>query len=261
MSTLQAVFTPNKFVSKKVMIIIAVSQTILFLVFWVLVAPKIIPRPLEILNAFGPLWKQGVAVELWTSFKTNMVALFYTTIITFVVSYLTVLPVMRVPAGVISKMRYLGLTGLTLIFTLVFGGGASLKVSIIVFGMSVFSITSMVAMVSSIPRGAYDHARTLRYSEWYAVWEVLVRGKADEFVEIMLQNLAIGWMMLAMVEGLVRSEGGIGSLLLNQSKYFNLSAVFAIQILIFVTGLGMDWFFRFVKSLAFAWSDLNTERR
>ncbi len=254
-------FTPNKVVSKKVMMIIAVSQTILFLAFWILFAPRIIPRPLEILDAFGPLWKQGVAVELWTSFKTNLLALFYTTLITFVVSYLTVLPVMRAPAGVISKMRYLGLTGLTLIFTLVFGGGANLKVSIIVFGMSVFAITSMVAMVSSIPRDAYDHARTLRYSEWHAVWEVLVRGKLDEFIEIMRQNLAIGWMMLAMVEGLVRSEGGIGSLLLNQSKYFNLSAVFAIQLMIFLTGLFMDWFVGVLKSLFCQWADLNTERR
>ena len=48
----------------------------------------------------------------------------------------------------------------------------------------------------------------------------------------MRQNAAMGWMMLTMVEGISRSEGGVGAMLLNQNKHFHLSAVFAIQLTI-----------------------------
>lgn len=44
-----------------------------------------------------------------------------------------------------------------------------------------------------------------------------------------------------MVEGITRSEGGIGALLLNQNKYFNLSAVFAIQLTILAYGILQDY--------------------
>jgi len=43
--------------------------------------------------------------------------------------------------------------------------------------------------------------------------------------------------MLTMVEGISRSEGGVGAMLLNQNKHFHLSAVFAIQLTILLLGL------------------------
>ena len=60
----------------------------------------------------------------------------------------------------------------------------------------------------------FDHARSLRFSDWRVVWEVVVLGTADKAFEILRQNAAIGWMMLTMVEGISRSEGGmqLGSL-------------------------------------------------
>jgi NitT/TauT family transport system permease protein len=65
-------------------------------------------------------------------------------------------------------------------------------------------------------------------------------GTADKALEVMRQNAAMGWMMLTMVESFVRSEGGVGVLLLNNEKYMKLSEVFAIQLTILVVGLLQD---------------------
>ena len=189
--------------------------TIMFLTFWIVMAPKIIPRPGEVLTSLGQLWQDGVVVELGRSFFTNVKALFYTSLISLGLSYLTVVPAMRPLIAAVGKMRFLGLTGLTLVFTLTIGGGEGLKVSILTFGMTVYFVTYMASVVAAIPREAYDHARTLRMSEWRIVWEVVILGKADEAFEAMRQNAAIGWMMLTMVEGMVRSGGGIGAMLIN----------------------------------------------
>src|SRR6202043_2239006 len=108
-------------------------------------------------------------------------------------------------------------------------------------GMTVFFVTSMVGVIAAIPKEDFDHARTLRMSEWRGVWEIVVLGTIDKAFEVLRQNAAIGWLMLTMVEGIVRSEGGVGVLLLNNQKLFRMADVFAIQIAILTIGLLQDY--------------------
>ena len=78
-------------------------------------------------------------------------------------------------------------------------------------------------------------------SEWRVVWEVVILGTADQAFEVLRQNAAIGWMMLTMVEGIARAEGGIGVALLNENKHFRLEYLFAIQLVILIVGLVQDY--------------------
>jgi NitT/TauT family transport system permease protein len=182
-------------------------------------------------------------------------------VISLIISYLTVLPFFRPIAFIFSKFRFLTLVGLTFVFTLLTHSGHQLKVSLLVFGIAVFFVTSMVSIILSIPKTEFDHARTLRMSEWEVVWNVVVLGQMDKVFEIIRQNFAIAWMMLTMVEGISRAEGGIGTLLLNQNKHLHLDAVFAIQICIFLVGICMDYLIGFLKNLFFPYANLTLERR
>ena len=259
---LAAVFAPNRVVSATTLRILIVFEAALFLLFWARSPLDVLPRPGETLHALKGLWMdQGLAQELMTSLTLNLEALTLTFFGSLALSYLTVLPLFRPLVAAVSKGRFLGLTGLTLLFLLIFGGGHPLKVSLLVFGMSVFFVTSMVAVVESIPRARFDHARTLRMSEWQVVWEVVVLGTADQALEVLRNNAAIGWMMLTMVEAISRSEGGIGAMLLNQNKHFHLPEVFAIQILILTVGIGQDYLIGAVKRLLFPWAELTLERQ
>ncbi|HSF41591.1 MAG TPA: nitrate ABC transporter permease, partial [Thermoanaerobaculia bacterium] len=161
----------------------------------------------------------------------------------------------------VSKGRFLGLIGLTFVFTLMVGGGRPLKLALLVFGMTVFFITSMAAEVLSIPKERFDHARTLRMNEWEVVWEVVILGTADKAFEVLRQNAAIGWMMLTMVEGISRSEGGVGAMLLNQNKHFHLAEVFAIQITILLVGILQDYGIGALQRIVCPYSRLTLERR
>ena len=44
-----------------------------------------------------------------------------------------------------------------------------------------------------------------------------------------------------MVEGISRSEGGIGALILNQNKHFKLAEVYALLFVILAIGLALDY--------------------
>jgi NitT/TauT family transport system permease protein len=232
------------------------------LLIWFTSPFKVLPRPDEVLQALRGLWmEQGLGPDLWISFKLSLEAIAWTTAIGLALSYLTVLPLFRPIAAAISRGRFLSLVGFTFIFTLMVGGGHQLKLWLLVFAMVVFFVTSMTAVIAAIPKEKFDHARTLRMSEWRVVWEVVVLGTADQAFEVLRQNAAIGWMMLTMVEGIVRLEGGIGVMLLNQNKAFHLADVFAVQLVILLVGMLQDYGIGVLRSVVCPYADLTLERR
>lgn len=254
-------FRPNRAVSPNVLKILIFGEAITAIALWWLLPMRIIPKPAEVARALGNLWMEGLGRELIISFSLNLEAIFWTTVISLALSYLTVLPAFRPIAAAVSKGRFLGLIGLTLIFTLAVGGGHQLKLSLLVFGMSVFFITSMVAVIVNLAKEKFDHARTLGMNEWRVVWEVVVLGTADEAFEVLRQNAAIGWMMLTMVEGISRAEGGVGAMLLNQNKHFHIAEVFAIQIVILVVGILQDYAIGLLRRLFCPYAELVLERK
>jgi NitT/TauT family transport system permease protein len=231
------------------------------LAMWWFLPMRIIPKPAEVFQALGNMWMEGLGRELIISFMLNLEAIFWTVVISLLLAYFTVIPAFRPVVAAISKGRFLGLIGLTLIFTLTVGGGHRLKLSLLVFAMTVFFVTSMAAVIANLPKERFDHARSLGMSEWRVVWDVVILGTADEAFEVLRQNAAIGWMMLTMVEGISRAEGGVGAMLLNQNKHFHIAEVFAIQIVILVVGVLQDYAIGGLRRLICPYSELTLERR
>ncbi|HEX8551133.1 MAG TPA: hypothetical protein VF681_06200 [Abditibacteriaceae bacterium] len=255
-------FRPNRAVSPNTMRMLIAVEALIALAIWFASPFEVLPKPGEVFSALSDLWlTRGLGQELPVSFVLNLKALGWSTLISLGLAYLTVIPVFRPIVTAISKGRFLSLAGFTLLFTLIWGGGGPLKTALLTFSITVFYITSMASVIASIPKGEFDHARTLQMSEWRVVWEVVILGTADKVFEVLRQNAAIGWMMLTMVEGIVRSEGGIGALLLSQQKYFRIADVFAIQLVILIVGLGQDYFIGVVRRLVCPYADLTLERK
>jgi len=255
-------FSPNRVISRAAFRFIIVFQIAVLLLVWATSTYVFLPKPMDVWRAFVDLWNnEGLGQELIVSFLLNVQAMAWTTVISLGLAYLTVVPVLKPIAHAVSKGRFLGMVGLTFFFTVIFASGHRLKVSLLVFGVAVFFVTSMIDVVAQVPKEKFDLARTLRMGEWRVVWEVIVLGRADAAFDAMRQNAAMGWMMLTMVEGISRSEGGIGALLLNQNKHFRLEAVFAIQIAILLIGLFQDYALGLAKKFLFPYANLQLEKR
>jgi NitT/TauT family transport system permease protein len=255
-------FRPNGTLSASGWTVLLAIQTAILVAVWRLGNELLVPGPFDVLRAGVRLFRdEGMAYELMVSLETNVEAIALSAAVSLGLAYLTVLPAVRPLVAVISKWRFFGMTGFIVVFTMAFGGGHRLKVSLLTFGMSVFFVTSMAAVIARIPKDEWDQARSLRMSPWRAVWEIVILGTADEAFEVLRQNAAIGWMMLTLVEGLVRSEGGVGVLMLNQSKYFKLDSVFAIQLTILLVGVLQDRLIVLVKNHLCPYSTLTLERQ
>jgi NitT/TauT family transport system permease protein len=239
---LARIFLPNRAVDRATMLGLVAAWAVAAFLVWVASPWQSLPGPGEVRGAFGRLWwTHGMGPELFTTLKLITHALFLTVVISLALSYLAVIAFFRPLIAAVCKLRFLGLTGLVFPFTLLTGGGYELKVALLTFGMTTFFVTAMAQVVLDIPRDQFDHLRVLGASEVRIVWEVVVRGTLDKALDVTRQNLAIGWAMITMVEGISRAEGGVGALILNQNKHFHLAEVYAILIVILVLGLLLDY--------------------
>jgi len=255
------IFSPNKVLSKSTGTLLVVAQVIGLFLFWASSNFVFLPSPGETLHSFGELWQEGLGSELITSFYLNLQAIGIALLASIGLAYLSVIPFFKPIIAFFGKLRFLSLAGLTFFFTMAAKSGHELKLYLLVYSIAVFFVTSMLDVLASIPNVQFDLAKTLKMGAWREVWEVIVLGQADKVFDCLRQNAAIGWMMLTMIEGMSRSEGGIGAVLLNQNKHFHLSSVMAIQLLILLVGLGQDYAIGILKNVFCPYSTLTTERK
>lgn len=254
-ASIKAAFTPNAISSKTTVRTIGLISAAIVLTWWSVGAPRVIPTPMQIVQSFADLVQnQGLLGELATSIILNIESIGAATVASLLLAYLTVLAGFKPSVAFVTKMRFLSLTGLTFVFGM-YAGGHALKVWMLAFSMTTFFATSTVAVIAEIPQEEWDDARTLRMTPWQAAIEVAVFGTFDKMLEALRQNAAIAWMMLTTVEGIIRTEGGIGTLLLNENRHFRMDAVFAIQATIMIVGLLQDWFIGWLRKQICPWMD------
>lgn len=255
------VFLPNRAISKSTMTLLIAIQAAALYLLWVFSPFVFLPTQSETLTAFADLWRGGLGSDLLTSFTLNLQAIGVAVAVSLVLAYLTVMPFFRPIVAMLSKLRFLSLVGLTFFFTLMAANGHELKLELLAFSISVFFVTGMADVLDSIPKVQFDLARTIRMGEWRVVWEVVILGQIDKVFDTLRQNAAIGWAFLTMIEGLSRSEGGIGTLLLTQNKHFHLPCILAIQLTILIVGLCQDYGIGVLQNILCPYAKLTRERK
>jgi len=251
------IFSPFGKLSRQNVVIMIVAQVLITLLLWHTTSNGLIPKPGHVASAFGKLLTTKLLLDnMLVSLVLTLKAMLYSILITLFFAYASVIPFFRSIAQFIVKCRYLTLTGLIFIFTLLTHDGSELKLSLLIFGIVPFFTTSFLAVIINIDKQEYELCKTLGYNNWETLHEVIIVGKADQVFEILRQNFAISWLMITMVEGLSMSEGGIGSLLIKYNKYNDLTNVIALQLLIFLIGLCFDYLLGAIRQWLFPYSTL-----
>jgi ABC-type nitrate/sulfonate/bicarbonate transport system permease component len=257
MELLKKIFSPLTQIKGRTSIALIVIEALAALLLWEIFGQNgLIPTPTKIVaGAIRVMLLPSFIDDLFSSLGLTLTGMGISIAITLVVGYLSVIPFFQPVARFIVKCRYLTLTGLIFLFTLLTQDGHQLKLSLLIFGIVPFFLTSMLSIIESINEQEYELCKTLRMSNWQTLLEVVVIGRLDQVFEVMRQNFAIAWMMITMVEGLSMSEGGLGTLLIKSNKYIDLNTVFGILVVIFSLGVLSDyllkqlrfWFFPYTK--------------
>lgn len=214
----------------------------------------LIPSPAQVFSGFSNLLSEGLVTHIGSSLALCFQSVLYSIIVSLIIVYLSPLPLLKPLAAMISKFRYLPLTGITYYFTVFFQTARGMQIAVLVVFMSTFFITSLLSVIKDIPNEEFDHARTLKCSRWETLWEVIVKGRLDYVFDVLRQNLAIVWMMIVTVESILVAEGGLGVLIKNNDKFMNHGKIFALQIVILILGLLIDVFLNFCRKSLFRYS-------
>jgi ABC-type nitrate/sulfonate/bicarbonate transport system permease component len=257
MELLKKIFSPLTQIKGRTSTTLVVVEALAALLFWEFFGRNgLIPVPSKIIASVIKIVTSDFFVDnLFSSLGLTFTGMGISIAIALVVSYVSLIPIFEPMARFIVKCRYLTLTGLIFLFTLLTQDGHQLKLSLLIFGIVPFFVTSLLSIIESINVQEYELCKTLRMNNWQTLLEVVIIGRLDQVFEVMRQNFAIAWMMITMVEGLSMSEGGLGTLLIKSNKYIDLGTVFGILVIIFGLGILFDyllknlryWFFPYAK--------------
>lgn len=253
-------FTPFSHIHKTSVYILLIGELVVALIAWQLSGGGLLPTPLRVLESMTKVLSQSYFFEnFFSTLGLVLQAMGFSIVIAMAVSYLYLIPVFSPIARFVMKCRYLTLTGLIFLFTLLTSNGHNLKISLLIFGIVPFFVTSLVSVIDSIDRAEFELCKSLRMSNWQAWKEVVIIGRLDYVFEVMRQNFAISWIMITMVEGLNMSEGGLGAMLIKSNKYIDLGTVFAILVIIFLIGVCSDFFLAQLRKWFFPYSSFNIQ--
>lgn len=258
METLQGIFTPFVKLKRTDFAIMLALQLTLLLLIWTFGHYTFFPSPSDVWHAIISMNQEDNLIpEFMTSFTLCMKSMFFATIISCFFTYFSVIPIFRPISLFVTKFRFLTMVGLTFFFEMASSDTMLLKEELLTFAVTVFFTTGFISVISDIPGYVFDHARTLGLSPWQTLWEVVVRGKLADLFDMMRQNFAMAWMMITMVEGLERSGGGIGVLLLTKERTLGLQYIVALQIIVLLTGILMDLFIGFLTDQVCPYAKMN----
>jgi NitT/TauT family transport system permease protein len=253
------ILTPFEKINKNTKLFIALGWVIVVALTWFLSSMgerHLFPSPQQVFQGLAELYNEGLVVHIGSSLLLCFSAIIIAIIISLLFSYLSTIPLIQPVAKALSKLRYLPLTGITFYLAILISDARTMQIWVLVVFMSTYLTTSLLSMVNSIPQEEFDHARSLGCNRWEVLWEVVVKGRIDYVIDVIRQNLAIVWMMLVTVESILVAAGGLGFLIKNSDKFMNHGRIIALQIVILVVGLLIDFVLDYLRKSFFRYSKI-----
>src|SRR6266446_6334957 len=218
-----------------------------------ILAPLILPSPLEVLKAFPPLhFDQGLVRSALTSFLRVTLGFSLATIVALPLGiYMATFP------PVAAFFRPLSLIGayvpivvfvpLTLAW---FGLSETQKVGFLFIGCFVALLPLVIKEISNVPAAYLDVAMTKGASQWQLVRHVLFPVAQANIWQHLRSVYGVGWGWIILAE-VVNAERGLGYLISISERRGHTAAIFAVIIVIVVIAIACDQLWKLGGQLLF----------
>ena len=219
-----------------------------------IVQPLILPSPLEVLRAFGPLhFEQGLvrsAVISWLRVTAG-----------FLLAMIVAVPLgvyMATFASMANFFRPLALAGAYIpivvfipLSMMWFGTGEAQRVGFLFIACFVALLPLVIKDVADVPDAFLDVAVTKGASQWQLVRHVLFPVAKANIWDHLRGVYGVGWGWIIMAEVFVRPEHGLGALIETSGRRSHTDAIFAVIIVIVLIAVACDQLWRIGGNLLF----------
>jgi NitT/TauT family transport system permease protein len=212
-----------------------------------MVQPLILPSPLEVVKAFGPLHlEQGLVRSAFTSWLRVTAG--------FLLAALVALPLgvyMATFPSIAAFFRPLALAGAYVPIVVFiplsmtwFGTGETQKVGFLFIGCFVALLPLVIKAIADVPPAFLDVAVTKGATQWQLVRHVLFPVAQANVWEHLRGVYGVGWGWIIMAEVFVRPEYGLGALIGVSERRSQTAAIFAVIIVIVLIAVACDQLWR-----------------
>ena len=218
------------------------------------VQPLILPSPMEVLQAFGPLHSDQGLVR-------SAVASWLRVSIGFVLAAIVAVPLgvyMATFAPIAAFFRPLALAGAYVPIVVFiplsltwFGTGEAQKIGFLFIGCFVALLPLVIKEIADVPDAFLDVAVTKGASRWQLVRHVLFPVAQASIWDHLRGVYGVGWGWIIMAEVFVRPDYGLGALIGSSERRSHTDAIFAVIIVIVLIAVACDQLWRLSGDLLF----------
>ena len=241
----------------------AIFIGVLLLVWWFLtrggegsriVQPLILPSPLEVLKAFGPLHlEQGLvrsAITSWlrVTFGFILAALIAVPLGVYMATFSSVAAFFRPLALAGSYIPIVVFIPLSMMW---FGTDEAQKVGFLFIGCFVALLPLVIKDIDDVPDAFLDVAVTKGATQWQLVRHVLFPVAKGNIWDHLRGVYGVGWGWIIMAEVFVRPKYGLGALIEVSSRRSHTDSIFAVIIVIVVIAVACDQLWKLGGTLLF----------
>jgi len=223
-----------------------------------LVQPLILPSPLEVLKAFGPLhFQQGLVRSAFSSWLRVTAG--------FTLAVVVALPLgiyMATFRSVAAFFRPLSLAGAYVPIVVFiplsltwFGTGEAQKIGFLFIGCFVASLPLVIKDIADVPRAFLDVAVTKGASQWQLVRHVLFPVAQANIWDHLRGVYGVGWGWIIMAEVVVRPEYGLGGLISVSERRSQTESIYAVIIVIVLIAVACDRLWRLGGEILFPYRE------
>jgi NitT/TauT family transport system permease protein len=212
-----------------------------------MVQQLILPSPMEVLRAFGPLhFEQGLVRSALTSWGRVTVGFLLAAIVAVPLGvYMATFP------SIAAFFRPLALTGAyvpIIVFIPLsitwFGIGEPQKIGFLFIGCFVALLPLVIKDIADVPSAFLDVAVTKGASQWQLVRHVLFPVAQANIWDHLRGVYGVGWGWIIMAEVVVQPPYGLGRLIEVSNRRSHTDAIFAVIIVIVLIAIACDQLWR-----------------
>ena len=166
---MKKIFSPRflEDVSVRTMIIIGTIQLIIFVSFLQLNGNEIMPKPSGIaISTWNIITGEGFLDNFFSTLGLILKGMGISIAISLILVYISIIPAFSGITTFVSKLRFLTFTGLLFVFTILLKDGSNIKISLLLFGIIPYFVTSLVSYINDIPKKEYELCYSLKFNTW-----------------------------------------------------------------------------------------------
>ncbi|MCK9916527.1 ABC transporter permease [Microbacteriaceae bacterium K1510] len=132
------------------------------------------------------------------------------------------------------------------------GLGATMKISVVALAATFPVLISTIQGVRGVDPVALDTARTFRCSRMRTIFQIILPASMPDILTGMRVSLGLGLVLVVLAE-MLAGQGGLGFLILDMQRSFEIREMYAWILILALIGLGLNALFEFVEVRAVPW--------